>query len=238
MINEIKDQLLLTEQDRVALTLGFADADALMLEVAKAARAVDYLMDSTWHRIDSSGGQSWFNRRKSQRIDQGLVIQDSEVTIEAGYDISNDSAIGLRAASTAAQRGLPISIDACILLSEKFKALPNPWPKPVLNDLVSLIGAGKSMIVGCSGGVFSIAGSQSSILTPGKIASNTISTSGAHNIPAIQANGGIYYIVDSKVVDTNSRYILSSALYGSVMKCRNCEFYFTSSTDTIAAAPP
>ena len=141
-----RDQLLLTEQDRVALTLGFADADALMLEVAKAARAVDYLMDSTWHRIDSSGGQSWFNRRKNQRIDQGLVIQDSEVTIEAGYDISNDSAIGLRAASTAAQRGLPISIDACILLSEKYKALPNPWPKPVLNDLVSLIGAGKSMI--------------------------------------------------------------------------------------------
>ena len=141
-----RDQLLLTEQDRVSLALGFSDADALMLEIAKAARAVDYLMDLTWHRIDSNDGASWFRRKKAQSIDQGLVILNSEVTIEDGYDISNDSAIGLRAASTAAQRGLPLSIDACVLLSEKFKALPNPWPKSALNDLVSLIGAGASMI--------------------------------------------------------------------------------------------
>ena len=141
-----RDQLLLTEQDRVSLALGFSDADALMLEIAKAARAVDYLMDLTWHRIDSNDGANWFRRKKAQSIDQGLVILNSEVTIEYGYDISNDSAIGLRAASTAAQRGLPLSIDACVLLSEKFKALPNPWPKSALNDLVSLIGAGASMI--------------------------------------------------------------------------------------------
>ena len=141
-----RDQLLLTEQDRVASKMNYSNADALMLDVAKAARAVDYLMDSTWHRIDSNNGQSWLRRRKNQKIDQGLVIQNSEVTIEDGYDISTDSAIGLRAAAAAAQRGLPLSIDACVLLSEKFKSLSNPWPKPVLNDLISLIGAGKSMI--------------------------------------------------------------------------------------------
>lgn len=141
-----RDQLLLTEQDRVALTMGYVDADALMLEVAKAARAVDYLMDLTWHRIDSNQGKSWFRRKSNQSIDQGLIILNSEVTVETGYEISNDSAIGLRAASTAAQRGLPLSIDACVLISDNFAALPNPWPKPVLNDLVSLIGAGKSMI--------------------------------------------------------------------------------------------
>ena len=141
-----RDQLLLTEQDRVASKMNYSNADALMLDVAKAARAVDYLMDSTWHRIDSNNGQSWRRRRKNQKIDQGLVIQNSEVTIEDGYDISTDSAIGLRAAAAAAQRGLPLSIDACVLLSEKFKSLSNPWPKPVLNDLISLIGAGKSMI--------------------------------------------------------------------------------------------
>ena len=141
-----RDQLLLTEQDRVALTMGYVDADALMLEVAKAARAVDYLMDLTWHRIDSNQGKSWFRRKSNQSIDQGLIILNSEVTVETGYEISNDSAIGLRAASTAAQRGLPLSIDACVLISDNFAELPNPWPKPVLNDLVSLIGAGKSMI--------------------------------------------------------------------------------------------
>ena len=141
-----RDLLLLTEQDRVASKMEYANADALMLDIAKAARAVDYLMDSTWHRIDSNGGQSWLRRRKNQKIDQGLIILNSEVTIEDGYDIANDSAIGLRAAAAAAQRGLPLSIDACVLLSEKLSALPNPWPKSVLNDLVSLIGAGSSMI--------------------------------------------------------------------------------------------
>ena len=141
-----RDLLLLTEQDRVASKMEYANADALMLDIAKAARAVDYLMDSTWHRIDSNGGQSWLRRRKNQKIDQGLIILNSEVTIEDGYDIANDSAIGLRAAAAAAQRGLPLSIDACVLLSEKFSALPNPWPKSVLNDLISLIGAGSSMI--------------------------------------------------------------------------------------------
>jgi [protein-PII] uridylyltransferase len=141
-----RDLLLLTEQDRVASIMGYSDADSLMLNVAKAARAVDYLMDSTWHRIDSKSGQSWLRRRKDQKIDQGLVILNSEVTIEDGYDISNDSAIGLRAAAAAAQRGLPLSIDACVLFSEKFSTLPNPWPKSVLNDQVSLIGAGSPMI--------------------------------------------------------------------------------------------
>ena len=141
-----RDLLLLTEQDRVASKMEYANADALMLDIAKAARAVDHLMDSTWHRIDSNSGQSWLRRRKNQKIDQGLIILNSEVTIEDGYDIANDSAIGLRAAAAAAQRGLPLSIDACVLLSEKFSALPNPWPKSVLNDLVSLIGAGSSMI--------------------------------------------------------------------------------------------
>ena len=141
-----RDLLLLTEQDRVASKMEYANADALMLDIAKAARAVDYLMDSTWHRIDSNSGQSWLRRRKNQKIDQGLIILNSEVAIEDGYDIANDSAIGLRAAAAAAQRGLPLSIDACVLLSENFSALPNPWPKSVLNDLVSLIGAGSSMI--------------------------------------------------------------------------------------------
>ena len=141
-----RDLLLLTEQDRVASKMEYANADALMLDIAKAARAVDYLMDSTWHRIDSNSGQSWLRRRKNQKIDQGLIILNSEVTIEDGYDIASDSAIGLRSAAAAAQRGLPLSIDACVLLSENFSALPNPWPKSVLNDLVSLIGAGSSMI--------------------------------------------------------------------------------------------
>ena len=141
-----RDQLLLTEQDRVADAMGFSDADALMLEVATAARAVDYLMDLSWHRIDSLERQGWFRKRKIQSVDKGLVILNSEVAIEDNYEIERDVEIGLRAAATAAQRGLPLSIDSCLLLAQKFSAIPTPWPKGALDDLVSLIGAGAPMI--------------------------------------------------------------------------------------------
>jgi hypothetical protein len=43
-------------------------------------------------------------------------------------------------------------------------------------------------------------------------------------------DGGIYYIVNSKLADAGSTYVKSSALYGSIMKCRNCDFTFNSST--------
>jgi [protein-PII] uridylyltransferase len=141
-----RDHLLLTEQDRVSASMNFKDADALMLEVAKAARAVDYLMDLTWHRIDSLESKGWFRKSKAQSAERGLVVLNSEVTIEANYQIDGDSGIGLRAAATAAQLGLPLSIDACVLLSENFSPLPTPWPKHALDDLVSLIGAGAPMI--------------------------------------------------------------------------------------------
>ena len=141
-----RDHLLLTEQDRVSASMNFKDADALMLEVAKAARAVDYLMDLTWHRIDSLESKGWFRKSKAQSAERGLVVLNSEVTIEANYQIDGDSGIGLRAAATAAQLGLPLSIDACVLLSENFSPLPTPWPKHALDDLVSLIGAGVPMI--------------------------------------------------------------------------------------------
>ena len=144
--SKARDQLLLTEQDRVSAAMKYQDADALMLEVAKAARAVDYLMDLTWHRIDSLETKGWFRKSKAQSIEKGLVILNSEVTIEKDYQIAKDPGIGLRAAATASQRGLPLSIDACVLLSENFSPLPSPWPKHALDDLVSLIGAGAPMI--------------------------------------------------------------------------------------------
>ena len=141
-----RDQLLLTEQDKVAAEMGFADADALMLEVAKSARSVDYLMDLTWHRIDQKSGKSWLRKKSSPEVARGLVLENEEISIKPGYEIGKDPEIGLRAAASAAQRGVPISIDACIAMAENFTALPTPWPRSVREDLVSLIGGGIEML--------------------------------------------------------------------------------------------
>jgi [protein-PII] uridylyltransferase len=50
-----KDRLLFQEQDKVAAALGYADADAMMSEVAQAARLVDYLLEYTWHLLTHKG---------------------------------------------------------------------------------------------------------------------------------------------------------------------------------------
>ncbi|MSY56894.1 MAG: HD domain-containing protein [Actinobacteria bacterium] len=47
-----KDRLLFHEQDKVAVALGYSDADALMGDVAQSARDVDYLMVSTWKLLN------------------------------------------------------------------------------------------------------------------------------------------------------------------------------------------
>jgi len=141
-----RDQLMLTEQDRVAEILEFSDADALMLEIAKSARAVDYVMDLTWHRIDQRKSSPWFKKNKVVQVTKGLITEKGELAIEQDYNIAEDCEIGLRAAATAAQSGIPLSIDACIAMAENFSPLPTPWPRSARENLVALIGAGNEMV--------------------------------------------------------------------------------------------
>ena len=141
-----RDQLMLTEQDRVAEILEFSDADALMLEIAKSARAVDYVLDLTWHRIDQRKSTPWFKKNKVVQVTKGLITEKGELTIEPDYKIAEDCEIGLRAAATAAQSGIPLSIDACIAMAENFSPLPTPWPRSARENLVALIGAGNEMV--------------------------------------------------------------------------------------------
>jgi [protein-PII] uridylyltransferase len=141
-----RDQLMLTEQDRVAEILEFSNADALMLEIAKSARAVDYVMDLTWHRIDQRKSSPWFKKNKVVQVTKGLITEKGELTIEQDYNIAEDCEIGLRAAATAAQSGIPLSIDACIAMAENFSPLPTPWPRSARENLVALIGAGNEMV--------------------------------------------------------------------------------------------
>lgn len=148
-----RDRLLFQEQDRVALALGFSDADELMSEVAKSARAVDYLMQATWHRLDhrSRGGLTRILRRnRSTNVGRGINVINGEVVIDPYAITSEDPVIGLRAAARTAQLGLHLSMESCIQLAQSLRAgigvLPNPWPHAAREDLVSLIGAGSAMV--------------------------------------------------------------------------------------------
>ena len=148
-----KDRLLFQEQDKVAEILGYADADLLMSEVAQAARSVDYVLDSTWYRLahqgrEKSGG--FFKKVRTTTLSRDIAITRDEVVISPEADFAGDPIIGLRAAASAAQRGVPISMDSLSLLSETLRNgighLPNPWPRDARESLISLIGAGSAMV--------------------------------------------------------------------------------------------
>ena len=148
-----KDRLLFQEQDKVAEHLGYADADALMSDVAQAARSVDYLLDSTWYRIKYKGRDSagrFFKRSRSTALSRDITISNKEVVISADADFALDPVIGLRAAASAAQLGLPISMNSLERLSESLSGgiglLTNPWPRDARENLITLIGAGSSMV--------------------------------------------------------------------------------------------
>ncbi len=148
-----RDRLLFQEQDKVAEDLKFKDADALMSEVAQSARDVDYVLEYTWHRLDHRGkdGLGRFLRKSpTTSVAKGISVANQEVILDFDAPVNGDPALGLRASATAAQLGLPLSMDSCIALAKSIEEgrgdLPNPWPREAREDLVSLIGAGSAMV--------------------------------------------------------------------------------------------
>ena len=148
-----KDRLLFQEQDAVARELGYTDADALMSDVAQAARSVDYLLEFTWHQLgqrNKDGFGRFLRKPRTDIVAKNLNVSQKEIVINPQADIQSDPMIGLRAAATAAQLGLPISLESYSLLSaclnEGKGLLPNPWPREAREHLISLIGAGESMV--------------------------------------------------------------------------------------------
>ena len=59
----------------------------------------------------------------------------------------DDPALVLRAAAAAAQAGLRLAPHALERLVAECPALPEPWPRPALDALVSLLGAGRPAVV-------------------------------------------------------------------------------------------
>jgi [protein-PII] uridylyltransferase len=148
-----KDKLFFQEQDKVAAQLGFADADALMSEVAQAARSVDYLLDASWYRLAHKGKDSsgrFLRKVRSTTLSRDISVANKEVTIDNDANFDLDPSIGLRASAAAAQLGVPISMDSLERLSSTLNQgignLPNPWPRDARENLISLIGAGPAMV--------------------------------------------------------------------------------------------
>lgn len=148
-----KDRLLFQEQDKVAQLLHYDDADAMMSDVARAARSVDYLLNYTWHALEHKshdGFGKFINKNRVTTVAKNVSASQREILIDQISSLDEDPVVGLRAAATAAQLGLPLSLDSCTELSLRLKRgegkLLQPWPREARELLISLIGAGDAMV--------------------------------------------------------------------------------------------
>jgi len=148
-----KDRLLFQEQDKVAQLLKYGDADAMMSEVARAARSVDYLLNYTWHSLEhheKDGLGRIIRRPRIVTVAKNVSAAHREIIIDPFTSLIEDPIVGIRAAATAAQLGLPLSLETCrehsLALDRGEGVLPNPWPRQARELLISLIGAGEAMV--------------------------------------------------------------------------------------------
>ena len=148
-----KDRLLFQEQDKVAHLLNYPNADAMMSDVARAARSVDYLLSYTWHSLEHKGKDGLgriLKRPRVATVAKNVSASNREIVIDPFTSLDDDPVVGLRAAATAAQLGLPLSLDTCTELSENLRSgqgkLCTPWPREARELLITLIGAGEAMV--------------------------------------------------------------------------------------------
>ena len=148
-----KDRLLFQEQDKVAKLLKYENADAMMSEVARSARSVDYLLNYTWHSLEHHGKDGLgriIRRPRIVTVAKNVSVAHREIVIDLFTSFNEDPIVGIRAAATAAQLGLPLSLESCkelsLALDRGEGVLPNPWPRQARELLISLIGAGEAMV--------------------------------------------------------------------------------------------
>ena len=160
LAGQATDRLLLQSQDEVAASLGFADADALMAQVAEAGRAVAWIADDTWRRLQQAsqgqrtrrrwrraGGQQVQAEPARTRVETGVAIVGTdgslqEVALDADSADLGDVTLAARVAAVAAEQSLPIALGSLVSLSDAAPAPPDPWPADLRVAFVRILAAG------------------------------------------------------------------------------------------------
>jgi [protein-PII] uridylyltransferase len=140
---------VLTHEDRLAVAkaLGHPSPDALMLDIAEAARAIAWMSDDTWRRTRSGlVGPRGRGARSARVLAAGVVERDGEIHCEASTATDADPWLALRIGAVAAQHDLPIERATLDRLRDRHDVLPTPWPTEARTLFVDLLLAGRPAI--------------------------------------------------------------------------------------------
>lgn len=150
-----EDVLRLQEQAAVAARLGRAGsggarADEQLLRVVNlAARTIGHALDSALRRCAPAP------RRRLGRfggsadrigLARDVIAHDGEVVLARDADPGSDPGLLLRAARAAAAYELPLSPFSLGRLAASAAAVPQPWPAPLRDDFLGLLGCGRAAV--------------------------------------------------------------------------------------------
>ncbi|MDQ2727940.1 MAG: [protein-PII] uridylyltransferase, partial [Actinomycetota bacterium] len=139
--------LLLQDQDVVTAALGKADADALMADVADAARTLAWASDDGWRRVGSwLRGPRGRGGSGDRPLEPGLVRRDDEIALTTDADPAADPSLALRAGAASAELDLPVARTSLDRLAALTPDTVGPWPPDLLRAFVRVLGAGHPAI--------------------------------------------------------------------------------------------
>ena len=137
--------LLLQDQDRVAEAMGFADADALMLNLSGAAHAIEWATERFWDRVERlvrSGGRT--RAATAVPLAPGVLLLNEEAHIAPDADV-DEQAYVFRFAAAAAHAGRPMSGRSLRMLASRGTPPGEEWTETTRRAFVSLLGSGQSL---------------------------------------------------------------------------------------------
>ncbi len=152
-----RDVLRAQEADQVAAALALGDRFELARRLSGAARTVAYAVDvglrAARAAVPASRGRARLPGLRSltrgpvrRPLDEGVVEHGGQVALARDANPARDPALALRVAATAARTGMPVATGTLATLAETAPELRRPWPRPALEELLSLLGAGPAAV--------------------------------------------------------------------------------------------
>ena len=145
-----RDVLRAQDADEVAAALEIADRFELARALSGAARSVAFAAEvglrSARNALPRRGLAALRRPPVRRPLDFGVVEHAGEVALARDAAAPRDPALVLRVAATAARTGLPVAAGTLHRLADTAPELREPWPRPALAELLSLLGTGRAMV--------------------------------------------------------------------------------------------
>jgi [protein-PII] uridylyltransferase len=144
-----RDQLLAQFADEISAALHIGDRFDLARKLSSAGRTIAYHAEScatAENALPRRGVSALVRRPKRRPLDEGVVEYAGEIVLARDAQPQTDPGLVLRVAAASADTGLPIGAATLNRLVASAPAMPTPWPREALDDLLVVLSAGPTTV--------------------------------------------------------------------------------------------